>query len=62
MRRRQELSKSILSHTCQDYYGPFTYKKVRLGVKLIEVQVGVGLGKLTRTLSYMLALSVLTLL
>ena len=51
MRRRQELSQSILSHTCQFYEAPFTYKKVRLGVKLIEVQVGVGSKNLTKTLS-----------
>ena len=34
-RRRQELSPSLLSHTCQYVKGYNTYKKVRLGVKLI---------------------------
>ena len=40
-RRRQELSPSLLSHTCQyDFLGS-TFNKVILGVKLIEVQVSV---------------------
>ena len=35
VRRKQELSPSLLSHTCQYDSIGYTLKKVRLGVKLI---------------------------
>ena len=41
-RRRQELSPSLLSHTCQIFNKDgWTFKKVRLYVKFIVVQVAV---------------------
>ena len=40
-RRRQELSPSLLSHTCQYYKASYIRKKVSIDGKFIEVQVTV---------------------